>query len=103
MRFRFIIALAAALSARSRCADSSRRHLARAWRARPSPRALCGDRRDDLTDRGSDADTDFWQARIDTKGTSDVHILENGIAAGRNVRLALPPGARVSWSSRPAP
>src|SRR5262245_5340114 len=37
--------------------------------------------------------TDFWQARITTKGDTDVHIIENRIA----------PGGPFGWHSHPGP
>jgi len=37
--------------------------------------------------------TDFWQARITTKGATDVHIIENRIA----------PGGTFGWHSHPGP
>jgi hypothetical protein len=37
--------------------------------------------------------TDFWQARLDVKGATDVHILENAIA----------PGGTFGWHSHPGP
>jgi quercetin dioxygenase-like cupin family protein len=47
-----------------------------------------------LTDVDADPDvTDFWQARITTKGATDVHILENRIA----------PGGTFGWHSHPGP
>jgi quercetin dioxygenase-like cupin family protein len=39
------------------------------------------------------ANTDFWQARIRTKGTSELYILENRIA----------PGGTFGWHSHPGP
>src|SRR5262245_10123263 len=47
-----------------------------------------------LTDVNSDPEvTDFWQARITTKGATDVHIIENRIA----------PGGSFGWHSHPGP
>ena len=46
-----------------------------------------------LTDIDPTADTDFWQARINTKGSSDLYILENRIA----------PGGTFGWHSHPGP
>jgi quercetin dioxygenase-like cupin family protein len=47
-----------------------------------------------LTDINPDPDvTDYWQARITTKGATDVHILENRIA----------PGGTFGWHSHPGP
>ena len=37
--------------------------------------------------------TDFWQARISTKGATDVHVIENRIA----------PGGTFGWHSHPGP
>jgi quercetin dioxygenase-like cupin family protein len=37
--------------------------------------------------------TPHWQARIDTKGATDVHVIEN----------VLPPGASFGWHSHPGP
>src|SRR5207237_9203362 len=45
------------------------------------------------TDIDSGARTDFWQARIDTKGVSDLHVLQNTIA----------PGGTFGWHSHPGP
>lgn len=45
------------------------------------------------TDINSGARTDFWQARIDTKGASDLHVLQNTIA----------PGGTFGWHSHPGP
>ena len=39
------------------------------------------------------ANNDFWQARIKTKGTSELYILENRIA----------PGGTFGWHSHPGP
>jgi quercetin dioxygenase-like cupin family protein len=47
-----------------------------------------------LTDIDPDpATTDFWQARIKTKGATDVHVLENRIQ----------PGGTFGWHSHPGP
>ena len=46
-----------------------------------------------LTDIDPSADTDYWQARIKTKGSSDLYILENRIA----------PGGTFGWHSHPGP
>ena len=47
-----------------------------------------------LTDVDPAADgTEYWQARITTKGATDVHILENRIA----------PGGTFGWHSHPGP
>jgi len=47
-----------------------------------------------LTDIDPDpANTDFWQARIRTKGSSDLYVLENRIA----------PGGTFGWHSHPGP
>jgi quercetin dioxygenase-like cupin family protein len=47
-----------------------------------------------LTDIDPDPDvTRFWQARITTKGATDVHFLENRIA----------PGGTFGWHSHPGP
>jgi quercetin dioxygenase-like cupin family protein len=46
-----------------------------------------------LTDIDPTADTDYWQARIKTKGASDLYILENRIA----------PGGTFGWHSHPGP
>jgi quercetin dioxygenase-like cupin family protein len=46
-----------------------------------------------LTDIDPGNDTDFWQARISTKGATDVHMLENRIA----------PGGTFGWHSHPGP
>jgi quercetin dioxygenase-like cupin family protein len=47
-----------------------------------------------LTDVDPDPDvTKFWQARITTKGATDVHFLENRIA----------PGGTFGWHSHPGP
>lgn len=47
-----------------------------------------------LTDINPDPDiTDFWQARIITKGATDVHIIENRIA----------PDGTFGWHSHPGP
>ena len=45
------------------------------------------------TDINSGARTDFWQSRINTKGLSDVHVLQNTIA----------PGGTFGWHSHPGP
>jgi quercetin dioxygenase-like cupin family protein len=45
------------------------------------------------TDINPGARTDFWQARIDTKGLSDLHVLQNTIA----------PGGTFGWHSHPGP
>jgi quercetin dioxygenase-like cupin family protein len=46
-----------------------------------------------MTDIDSGARTDFWQARIDTKGVSDLHVLQNTIQ----------PGGTFGWHSHPGP
>jgi quercetin dioxygenase-like cupin family protein len=46
-----------------------------------------------LTDVDPGTSTDFWQARISTKGATDVHVLENRIA----------PGGTFGWHSHPGP
>jgi len=46
-----------------------------------------------LTDIDPSSDTEFWQARISTKGATDVHIIENRIA----------PGGTFGWHSHPGP
>ena len=46
-----------------------------------------------LTDIDPSVDTNFWQARINTKGLSDVYMLENQIA----------PGGSFGWHSHPGP
>jgi quercetin dioxygenase-like cupin family protein len=46
-----------------------------------------------LTDTDPGARTDFWQARIKTKGSTQVHVLENKIA----------PGGTFGWHSHPGP
>ena len=46
-----------------------------------------------LTDIDPSAATDYWQARIDTKGSTDVYMLENRIA----------PGGTFGWHSHPGP
>jgi quercetin dioxygenase-like cupin family protein len=46
-----------------------------------------------LTDIDPGAGTDFWQARIKTKGSTQVHVLENKIA----------PGGTFGWHSHPGP
>ena len=45
------------------------------------------------TDIDPGAATDFWQARIDTKGASDLYVLQNTIA----------PGGTFGWHSHPGP
>jgi quercetin dioxygenase-like cupin family protein len=45
------------------------------------------------TDIDAGAATDFWQARIDTKGASDLYVLQNTIA----------PGGTFGWHSHPGP
>ena len=45
------------------------------------------------TDIDSGAATDFWQARINTKGASDLYVLQNTIA----------PGGTFGWHSHPGP
>jgi quercetin dioxygenase-like cupin family protein len=45
------------------------------------------------TDIDSGTATDFWQARINTKGVSDLHVLQNTIA----------PGGTFGWHSHPGP
>jgi quercetin dioxygenase-like cupin family protein len=45
------------------------------------------------TDIDSNARTDFWQARINTKGLSDLHVLQNTII----------PGGTFGWHSHPGP
>jgi quercetin dioxygenase-like cupin family protein len=46
-----------------------------------------------LTDIDPGSATDFWQARIKTKGITQVHVLENRIA----------PGGTFGWHSHPGP
>ena len=46
-----------------------------------------------LTDIDPSAATDYWQARINTKGSTDVYMLENRIA----------PGGTFGWHSHPGP
>ena len=46
-----------------------------------------------LTDIDPTADTDYWQARIKAKGSSDLYILENRVA----------PGGTGGWLSHPGP
>ena len=46
-----------------------------------------------LTDIDPTDKTDLWQARINTKGSSDLYILENRIA----------PGGTFGWHSHPGP
>ena len=45
------------------------------------------------TDIDPGAANDFWQARIDTKGASDLYVLQNTIA----------PGGTFGWHSHPGP
>jgi len=45
------------------------------------------------TDIDPGAATDFWQARINTKGPSDLYVLQNTIA----------PGGTFGWHSHPGP
>jgi quercetin dioxygenase-like cupin family protein len=45
------------------------------------------------TDTDSGRATHFWQARINTKGATDVHVLQNTIA----------PGGTFGWHSHPGP
>jgi quercetin dioxygenase-like cupin family protein len=45
------------------------------------------------TDINSGAATDFWQARIKTKGASDLYVLQNTIQ----------PGGTFGWHSHPGP
>jgi quercetin dioxygenase-like cupin family protein len=45
------------------------------------------------TDINPNNPTDFWQARINTKGLTDLHILQNTIA----------PGGTFGWHSHPGP
>jgi quercetin dioxygenase-like cupin family protein len=45
------------------------------------------------TDVDAGAATDFWQARINTKGSSDLYVLQNTIA----------PGGTFGWHSHPGP
>jgi len=45
------------------------------------------------TDLNSGPATDFWQARINTKGASDLHVLQNTIV----------PGGTFGWHSHPGP
>jgi quercetin dioxygenase-like cupin family protein len=45
------------------------------------------------TDLNPGAATDFWQARINTKGASDVYMLQNTIT----------PGGTFGWHSHPGP
>jgi quercetin dioxygenase-like cupin family protein len=45
------------------------------------------------TDIDPDTATNFWQGRIDTKGASDLHILQNTIA----------PGGTFGWHGHPGP
>ena len=46
-----------------------------------------------LTDTDPTTATDFWQARIKTKGATEIHVLENRIAAG----------GTFGWHSHPGP
>ena len=46
-----------------------------------------------LTDTDPGAETSFWQARIRTKGSTSVHLIENRIA----------PGGTFGWHSHPGP
>ena len=46
-----------------------------------------------LTDIDPSAATNFWQARIKTKGSTSIHVLENKIA----------PGGTFGWHSHPGP
>jgi quercetin dioxygenase-like cupin family protein len=45
------------------------------------------------TDTNPGARSDFWKARIKTKGSSDLHVLENTIA----------PGGTFGWHRHPGP
>ncbi len=45
------------------------------------------------TDVNSGAATDFWQSRINTKGASDLYVLQNTIT----------PGGTFGWHSHPGP
>ena len=45
------------------------------------------------TDTDTGAATSFWQARINTKGASDLYVLQNTIA----------PGGTFGWHSHPGP
>ena len=45
------------------------------------------------TDTDVGKPTDFWQARIDTKGSSDLHVIQNTIT----------PGGNFGWHSHPGP
>jgi quercetin dioxygenase-like cupin family protein len=45
------------------------------------------------TDINPGAATDFWQARLNTKGASDLYVLQNTIA----------PGGTFGWHSHPGP
>jgi len=45
------------------------------------------------TDVDPGAATDFWQSRIDTKGASDLYVLQNTIV----------PGGTFGWHSHPGP
>jgi hypothetical protein len=40
------------------------------------------------TDLNPGTPTEFWKARIKTKGTSDLHVLQNTHRTGRELRLA---------------
>jgi quercetin dioxygenase-like cupin family protein len=46
-----------------------------------------------LTDIEPGSQTDYWQARIKTKGSTSIHIIENRIA----------PGGTFGWHSHPGP
>jgi quercetin dioxygenase-like cupin family protein len=46
-----------------------------------------------LTDIDPGTSTDFWQARLKTKGSTDIYVLENRIA----------PGGTFGWHSHPGP
>ncbi|HXU84576.1 MAG TPA: cupin domain-containing protein [Verrucomicrobiae bacterium] len=46
-----------------------------------------------LTDIDPTANVDYWQARINTKGSTDVYMLENRIA----------PGGTFGWHAHPGP
>src|SRR5215211_5858904 len=45
------------------------------------------------TDINPGSPTEFWKARIKTKGSSDLHVLQNTIA----------PGGTFGWHSHPGP
>src|SRR5881628_1218094 len=45
------------------------------------------------TDINAGTATDFWQARINTKGVTDLHVLQNTIV----------PGGTFGWHSHPGP